>query len=202
MQKGRTLSRSTQKGVLGPNSTGRRGAAKGAVRTHGAQGAARASYAPQPLGPAARPGRRNACWLVVERGYAGFVPLIVGLADGRGVLPVFGFEEEAGLFARLSRRGGRSVLRIGIDEIVSLLCVPLGGVDLVVFDPVSDAEADMPDGSASLTRQRFLYVRLDRGTRASQGKVLRVWPPATRRGETREAASRCADVRRGSMKSA
>ena len=129
-------------------------------------------------------------------------PPLMGLANGRGVPPVFGFEEEAGLFARLSRRGGRSVLRIGIDEIVSLLCVPLGGVDLVVLDPVSDAEADMPDGSASLTRQRFLYVRLDRGTRASQGKVLLVWPPATRRGETREAASRCADVRRGSMKSA
>jgi hypothetical protein len=172
VQKGRTLSRSTQKGVLGPNSTGRRGAAKGAVRTHGAQGAARASYAPQPLGPAARPGRRNACWLVVERGYAGFAPLIVGLADGRGVLPVFGFEEEAGLFARLSRRGGRSVLRIGIDELVSLLCGPLGGVDLVALDPLSDAEADALDGSAGLTRQRFLDFLLGPRNSGGSGKSL------------------------------
>lgn len=124
----------------------------------------------------------------------------MGLANGRGVLPVFGFEEETGLFTRLSRRGGRSVLRIGLDEIVSLLCAPLGGVDLVALDPVSAAEADVPDGSASLTRQQFLSFRLDRGTRAGQGKVLRVSPLATRRGETREAAGRCVNVRRGSMK--
>jgi hypothetical protein len=103
-------------------------------------------------------------------------PPLMGLANGRGVPPVFGFEEEAGLFARLSRRGGRSVLRIGIDELVSLLCGPLGGVDLVALDPVSDAEADVLDGSASLTRQRFLDFCSDRGAREGQGKALRVWP--------------------------
>jgi hypothetical protein len=108
----------------------------------------------------------------VERGYAGFVPLIVGLADGRGVLPVFGFEEEAGLFARLSRRGGRSVLRIGIDELVSLLCGPIGGVDLVALDPLSDAEADALDGSAGLTRQRFLDFLLGPRNSGGSGKSL------------------------------
>jgi hypothetical protein len=100
----------------------------------------------------------------------------MGLANGRRVLPVFGFEEEAGLFARLSRRGGRSVLRIGIDELFSLLCAPLGGVDLVALDPVSDAEADVPDGSASLTRQRSLSFRLDRGTRRVREKSCECGP--------------------------
>ena len=96
----------------------------------------------------------------------------MGLANGRRVLPVFGFEEEAGLFARLSRRGGRSVLRIGIDELFSLLCAPLGGVDLVALDPVSDAEADVLDGSASLTRQRFLDYLLGPRNSGGLGKSL------------------------------
>ena len=93
------------------------------------------------------------------------------------MLPVFGFEEEAGLFARLSRRGGRGVLRIGIDELVSLLCGPLGGVDLVALDPLSDAEADLLDGSASLTRQRFLDLLTGSSNSGGAGKSLAVLTP-------------------------
>ena len=67
---------------------------------------------------------------------------------------------------------GRRILRIGIDELVSLLCGPLGGVDLVALDSVSDAEADVLDGSASLTRQRFLDYLLGPRNSGGLGKSL------------------------------
>ncbi len=203
MQKGRALSRPAQKGVLGPANTRRGGAARGPLGADGAyrdgaKGAARAGNAPQPIGlPAVGPGRRNTYWLAVERGHPGSVPPVLGLADGRGVLPVFGFEEENGLFARLSRRGGRSVLRIGIGEIVSLLCGPLGGADLVALDALSDAEADVLDGSASLTRQGFLGFLLGPENSGGSGRSLAGLAPETRVGEACDAAGRRADVRRG-----
>jgi hypothetical protein len=93
------------------------------------------------------------------------------------VLPVFGFEEEAGLFARLSRRGGRGVLRIGIGELVSLLRGPLGGIDLVALDPLSDAEADVLEGSPSLTRQRFLDLLIGPRNSGGSGRSLAGLPP-------------------------
>lgn len=101
-------------------------------------------------------GRRNTYWLVEERGCGGLEVPISVLAAGLRVLPVFGFEEEAGLFLRLAFRGGRWVRRIGTGELVSLLRGPLGGVEFVALDPLSDAEADMLDESMSLSRQGFL----------------------------------------------
>ena len=127
-------------------------------------GPLRPGEAPRPTGrPAADPGRPNACWLIPVGADSG--PAIVRLADGRGVLPVFGFEAEAGLFARLAREGARDVRRIGGDGLVSLLRGPLGGVELVALDPLSDAEADVLEGSVSLARQRFLEFLLGPGNR-------------------------------------
>lgn len=169
------MSRSTRRGVSGPTGARHDGATKGPGWADGARRAARAGGAPQPppVRPAVRPERGDACWLVVERGHAGSAPLILGLADGRRVLPVFGFEEEANLFARLSRRGGRGVLRIGTDELLSILC----GVDLVALDPLSDAEADVLDGSSSLTRQRFLDLLIGPGNSDGPGRSLAVLAP-------------------------
>ncbi|HEV2093272.1 MAG TPA: hypothetical protein VGR18_08935 [Rubrobacter sp.] len=129
-------------------------------------------------------------WLVLGR--AGSDLPIVESADGRGVLPVFGFEEEAGLFARLSRRGGQSIRRIETDDLVSLLCGPLEGVDLVALDPLSDAEADVMEGSVSLTRQRFLDFLLGPGSPdgldQNPGQTDRRGPSgSTRRGPGRRS---------------
>lgn len=100
------------------------------------------------------PGWRNAYWLVLDG--AGSGPALVGLADGRILLPVFGFDEEADLFAWVAHEGGRDVRRVEADVLVSLLRGPLGGVELVALDPLSDAEDDVLEVSVSLTRQRFL----------------------------------------------
>ena len=94
---------------------------------------------------------------------------------------------------------GRRILRIGIDELVSLLCGPLGGVDLMALDHVLDVEADVLDGSASLTRQRFLDFLLGPRSSGGSGKSLASVAPATRTGENREAGGRRADVRRGGI---
>ena len=114
----------------------------------------------------ARP--RRSYWLVVEDGRVGPDPLVLGLDDGLRVLPVFGFEEEARLFAW---RVGRSVRKIEFDGLVSLLRGQLRGVELVALDPPSDAPADLLNVTASLTRQRFLGSLLGAGGTVGRGIV-------------------------------
>ncbi len=158
------MTRSAKRPAAPPTKPQRGGSGTGPSRPDEAEGAARPGKAPRPTGrPAADPGRPNAYWLIPVGADSG--PAMVRLADGRGVLPVFGFEAEAGLFARLARRGARGVRRIGADGLVSLLCGPLGGVELVALDPLSDAEADVLEGSVSLARQRFLEFLLGPGNR-------------------------------------
>ena len=54
---------------------------------------------------------------------------------------------------------------------------PLGGADLMALGPVSDAEADVLDGSASLTRQRFLdFLRGPRNSGGSGKSLASVAP--------------------------
>lgn len=101
-------------------------------------------------------GRRYTYWLVEERGRVRPEVVVSRLADGRRVLPVFGFEEEAGIFVRLAAREDRSVRQTGTDELVSLFRGPFVDIELVALDPLSDAEADMLNGSVSLTRREFL----------------------------------------------
>ena len=158
------MTRSAKRPAEPPTKARRGGAGTGPLRPGEAEGTASPGEAPRPTGrPAADPGRQNAYWLVQVGADSG--PVIVTLADGRGVLPVFGFVEEAGLFARLARGNARGVRRIRADGLVSLLCGPLGGVELVALDPLSDSKADVLEGSVSLTRQRFLEFLLGPGNR-------------------------------------
>ena len=162
------MTSSAKRPAAPPTKAQRGGAGTGPLRPDEAEGTARPGKAPRPMGrPAADPGQRSAYWLVQVGADSG--PTIVTLADGRGVLPVFGFGEEAGLFARLARGGARGVRRIGAEGLVSLLCGPLGGVELVALDPLSDSEADVLEGSVSLTRQRFLEFLLGQGNRPDPG---------------------------------
>ena len=82
------------------------------------------------------------------------------LADGRSVLPVFSFEEEAALFLSLGVQGSWQVRRVGAGELISLLYGPCRGVELVALDPVSDVETAVVNRCMSLGRKRFVDVLL------------------------------------------
>ncbi len=86
----------------------------------------------------------------------------MGLDDGRTVLPVFSFEEEAALYLRRGLRGSWQLRRTEAGELVSLLCSLCREVELVALDPVSDVEADVMNGFVSLERERFVDVLLRR----------------------------------------
>jgi hypothetical protein len=84
----------------------------------------------------------------------------MSLADGRTVLPVFSFEEEAALFLCLGAQGSWHVRRTGAGELVSLLYGPCREVELVALDPISDVELDLMNRLVSLERSRFVDVLL------------------------------------------
>ncbi len=106
--------------------------------------------------------RRNPFWLITKRRHAGVDVLTMGLDDGRTVLPVFSFEEEAALYLRRGLRGSWQLRRTEAGELVSLLCSLCREVELVALDPVSDVEADVMNGFVSLERERFVDVLLRR----------------------------------------
>ena len=108
------------------------------------------------------PGRRNSYWLITKRRRGRVDVMTIGLADGRNVLPVFSFEEEAALFLRLGVQGSWQVRRAEAGELVSLLYGPCRGVQLVALDPVSDVAADLVNRFVSLGRKRFVEVLLRR----------------------------------------
>lgn len=94
------------------------------------------------------------------------------LADGRSMLPVFSFKEEATLFLRLGVQGGWLVRRVEAGELVSLLYGPCRGIELVALDPVSDVEAAVVNRLVSLGRERFVEVLLRKGA------SIRLFPDA------------------------
>ena len=90
------------------------------------------------------------------------------LADGRSVLPVFSFEEEAALFLCLGVQGSWQVRRAEAGELLSLLCSSCRKIELVALDPVSDVETDVVNKLVSLERERFVDVlRMEAAVRPS-----------------------------------
>ncbi len=108
--------------------------------------------------------RGSSYWLISKRRRGRVDIWTMGVADGRNVLPVFSFEEEAALFLSLGVQGSWQVRRVGAGELVSLLYGPCRGVELVALDPVSDVEAALVNRCVSLTRKRFVDVLLCKGT--------------------------------------
>ncbi len=104
--------------------------------------------------------RRSSYWLLAKRRCGRLEVLTTSLADGRTVLPVFSFEEEAALFLCLGAQGSWQVRRTGAGELVSLLYGPCKEVELVALDPMSDVEADLINSLVSLERGRFVDVLL------------------------------------------
>ena len=88
--------------------------------------------------------------------------LTTSLADGRRVLPVFSFEEEADLYLDRGIRGSWRVRRTEAGELLSLLYCLCHKVELVALDPMSEVEAEAMDRLVSLERKRFVDVFLRR----------------------------------------
>lgn len=112
--------------------------------------------------PANAPARRTTFWLVLRRG--GTEILTRELSDGRRVLPVFSFEEEAILYARTG--AGSRTRPTSVGELLSILYGPCRGVELVALDPWPNTEAEALTGLVSLGRNRFLNLLMKKDSSA------------------------------------
>src|SRR3712207_3028613 len=98
--------------------------------------------------------RRSPYWLLAKRRCGRLEVLITSLADGRRVMPVFSFEEEAALFLCLCVQGSWQVRQTGAGELVSLLYGPCKEVGLVALDPVSDVRSE--EHTSELQSRQYL----------------------------------------------
>jgi hypothetical protein len=110
---------------------------------------------------------RNPYWLVAKRRRGRLEVLTTALVDGRRVLPVFSFEEEAAIYLRRSIRGSWQLRPTRTGELVSLLCSLCSTIDFVALDPMSDLETDVVNGLVSLERERFMDVLFRREASAT-----------------------------------
>jgi hypothetical protein len=106
--------------------------------------------------------RRSPYWLLAKRRCGRLEVLTTSLVDGRRVLPVFSFEEEAALFLCLGVQGTWQVRRTGPGELVSLLYDPCRQVELVALDPMSEIETDVMNRLVSVERGKFVDILLRR----------------------------------------
>jgi hypothetical protein len=107
--------------------------------------------------------RRNPFWLIAMRSRGTLEVLTTVLTDGRRVLPVFSFAEEAAIyFLRRDIRPSWQLRPTSAGELVSLLYGPCRKVQLVALDPISDIEADVVNRLVSLERERFVDLLLPR----------------------------------------
>jgi hypothetical protein len=110
--------------------------------------------------PANEPARRTTFWLIMQRRRGGTEVLTRELSDGRRVLPVFSFEEEAVLYARTGAASRARPTSAG--ELLSILYGPCRGVELVALDPWPNTEAEALTGLVSLGRNRFLKLLMNK----------------------------------------
>jgi hypothetical protein len=127
--------------------------------------------------------RRSPYWLLAKHRCGRLEVLITGLADGRRVLPVFSFEEEASLYLRHGTRGSWQVRQTRAGELASLLCGLCSKVELVALDPISDVETDAMNTLVNLERERFMdfLLRREASVRGSQGAPQGTIAPGGRR---------------------
>jgi hypothetical protein len=92
--------------------------------------------------------------LIVKRDAEGANVLVLGFPDGRTALPVFGFEEEAGMFLWLETVGeGWRVAEISEADLAALLRGSCARVRSVVHP---FAEEGVGKGPATVSREEFL----------------------------------------------
>lgn len=99
----------------------------------------------------------KARWLVVRESHEGIEPLCLR-AGSAGLLAVFSFEEEAGMFLRLGGYGssGWRARESRTGELVSVLCGPCAHTDGVALDPLPGMLEEGTLGLVSVGRRRFL----------------------------------------------
>jgi hypothetical protein len=134
----------------------------------------------------------RSCFLIARRDAEGADVLVLALPDGQAALPVFGLEEEAGMFLWLETAaggwrvalGGWRVAQISEADLAALLRDACAGVRWIVRP---FAAKGMGNGPATVDREDFLRAlsgeRSRRGReaghesapRASTGKEGDVW---------------------------
>lgn len=95
-------------------------------------------------------------WLIARYDHRQMKVLTI-VRDGKEVLPVFSFEEEAREFLK-SVEEGWNARRTGAGELISVLCGPCANAKRVALDP-SEELTDL----VSVSRQGFMDFLLGRG---------------------------------------
>jgi hypothetical protein len=110
--------------------------------------------------------REHSRFLIARRDAEDADVLVLGLPDGQTALPVFGLEEEAGMFLWLETAGeGWRVVEISEADLAALLRESCAGVRRVVHPFAVEAAGK---GPASVDREDFL--RSLSGERSRRGR--------------------------------
>lgn len=102
-----------------------------------------------------RSAARRPYWLISNH-RGGYVEALTVEFGGVKVLPIFSFEEEAGLFLSLGvSQEGWKVRRSGAGEILSLLHGPCSDVDGVALDPMPEINGDSLLKLVTIEKEEF-----------------------------------------------
>jgi hypothetical protein len=127
--------------------------------------------------------RERSRFLIARRDAENAEVLVLGLPDGQTALPVFGLEEEAGMFMRLETAGeGWRVLEISEADLAALLRESCAGVRRVVYPFAAEVPGK---GPASVDREDFLRALSGERSRRGEG-AGRKTPPRVSAGKGRD----------------
>lgn len=99
----------------------------------------------------------RAYWLIAKNEGRGTTEVLTLASDGKEVLPIFSFEEEAEMFLRLGDAGDEWRVRESrAEELVSVLHGPCADVMEVALDPLPQMLTERTVGLVSLLRERFI----------------------------------------------
>lgn len=113
------------------------------------------------LGEAGASRRRQRWWVVAKTG-KGTVEVLTTNVDGKKILPIFSFEEEADLFCRFQVRDGCRVRETSPGELVSILCGPCASVKTLTLDPLPEIYDREMIRLVSVSRENFVRTLLAR----------------------------------------
>ena len=127
--------------------------------------------------------REHSRFLIARRDAEDADVLVLGLPDGQTALPVFGLEEEAGMFLWLETAGeGWRVVEISEADLAALLRESCAGVRRVVHPFAAEVTGK---GPASVDREDFLRALSGERSRPGEG-AGRKTPPRVSAGKGRD----------------
>jgi hypothetical protein len=127
--------------------------------------------------------REHSRFLIARRDAEDADVLVLGLPDGQTALPVFGLEEEAGMFLWLETAGeGWRVVQISEADLAVLLRESCAGVRRVVHPFAAEVTGK---GPASVDREDFLRALSGERSRRGEG-AGRKTPPRVSAGKGRD----------------